>query len=84
MYFVLVCNIKEAICLQDCYWVHILNKYRMISLDLGPLHRHHDLVLSKIVVMDAREGLLQFPENFVFSLRLRTWLCNLNTLNLGI
>lgn len=45
--------------------MHILNKYRMISLDLGPLHRHHDLVLSKIMVTDAREGLLQVPENSV-------------------
>ena len=23
--------------------MHLLNKYRMISLDLGPLHRHHDI-----------------------------------------
>lgn len=26
----------------------------MISLDFGPLHRHHDLILSKTVVKDAQ------------------------------
>lgn len=31
-----------------------MNKYRMISLDFGPLHRHHDLILSKTVVKDAQ------------------------------
>lgn len=42
-----------------------MNKYRMISLDFGPLHRHHDLILSKTVVTDAQGGLLQFPENYL-------------------